>query len=107
MANGGIIGPVNVASFGKNTVTSKTASTPSIVTTQSGTRLVNAIVVAGGGGGGGIVGGGGGAGGVRCLTDIPVSGGAALGAVVIGAGGSAGSPSCGSGGRGADSSLVI
>ena len=51
MANGGIIGPVNVASFGKCTVTSKTASTPSIVTTQSGTRLVNAIVVAGGGGG--------------------------------------------------------
>ena len=74
--NGGIIGKKNTTSFGKNTVTSRTSSTPSAVTTQPGTRLVNAIVVAGGGGGGGIVGGGGGAGGVRCLTNISVCGNA-------------------------------
>ena len=35
--NGGIIGPVNVTSRGKNTVTSKTSS--GNVTTQPGTRL--------------------------------------------------------------------
>ena len=50
--NGGIIGPVNVTSFGKNTVTTKTASTPSAVTTQPGTRLVKTLIVAGGGAGG-------------------------------------------------------
>ena len=81
--NGGILGVSNKTSFGKNTVTTKTSNSPSAVTTQPGTTLVNAIVVAGGGGGGGIVGGGGGAGGVRCLTNIPVSGNTALGAVVI------------------------
>ena len=80
MANGGIIGPVNITSRGKNTVTTKTSSTPSAVTTQSGTRLVNTLVVAGGGGGGGYYGGGGG-GGVLQTNDIPVSGSTALGAV--------------------------
>ena len=48
--NGGIIGPCNVTSAGKNTVTSKTST--GAVTTQSGTRLVDYLVVAGGGGGG-------------------------------------------------------
>jgi hypothetical protein len=65
--NGGIIGVINPTSFGKDTVTSKTSSGD--LTTQPGTRLVNALVVAGGGGGGGMpsspnhIGGGGGAGG--------------------------------------------
>ena len=93
MANGGIIGPTNVTSRGKNTVTTKTANACSAVTTQPGTRLVQTMVVAGGGGGGGGIGGaggGGGAGGVRCITNISVSGGSALGAVVIGGGGTAG-----------------
>jgi hypothetical protein len=49
--NGGIIGVVNPTSFGKCTITSKTSSGD--LTTQPGTRLVNALVVAGGGGGGG------------------------------------------------------
>ena len=48
--NGGIIGKRNVTSFGKCTVTSRTSSTPSAVTTQPGTRLVDTLVVAGGGG---------------------------------------------------------
>ena len=51
--NGGVIGKTNRTSFGKCTVTSKTSSAPSAVTTQAGTRLVNTVVVAGGGGGGG------------------------------------------------------
>ena len=50
MANGGIIGPINVTSRGKNTITAKTCS--GTVTTQPGTRLVRTVVVAGGGGGG-------------------------------------------------------
>jgi hypothetical protein len=50
--NGGIIGVINPTSFGKDTVTSKTSSGD--LTTQPGTRVVNALVVAGGGGGGGI-----------------------------------------------------
>ena len=51
--NGGIIGKRNISSFGKNTQTTRTSSTPSAVTTQPGTRLVKALVVAGGAGGGG------------------------------------------------------
>jgi hypothetical protein len=50
--NGGIIGVINPTSFGKDTVTTKTASC-SAVPLQPGTRVVNALVVAGGGGGGG------------------------------------------------------
>ena len=61
--NGGIIGVVNKSSFGKNTVTSRTSSTPSAVTTQPGTRLVKTLIVAGGGAGRAGAGGGGGAGG--------------------------------------------
>ena len=63
--NGGIIGPTNVTSRGKNTVTTRTSSTPSAVTTQPGTRLIKATISAGGGGGGtgSSVGGGGGGGG--------------------------------------------
>ncbi len=74
--NGGIIGPVNVTSFGKNTVTTKTASTPSAVTTQPGTRLIKTVIAAGGGGGGtgSATGGGGGGGGVKCL-ELSVEGG--------------------------------
>ena len=48
--NGGIIGPINVTSRGKNTVTSKTST--GTITTQPGTRFINTLVVAGGGGGG-------------------------------------------------------
>ena len=51
MANGGIIGPVNVTSRGKNKQTVKTSTGD--ITTQSTTRLVKAVIVAGGGGGGG------------------------------------------------------
>ena len=54
--NGGIIGPVNVTSRGKNTITSKTSSGD--ITLQPGTRTVDYLVVAGGGGGGGTICGG-------------------------------------------------
>ena len=59
-SNGGIIGKVNKASFGKCTQTIKTSS--GSVTTQPGTRTVQSLIVAGGGGSAGG-GGGGGAGG--------------------------------------------
>jgi hypothetical protein len=49
MANGGIIGPNIVTSFGGCTVTTKTSSSP--LTTQPGTRVAQYLVVAGGGGG--------------------------------------------------------
>ena len=58
--NGGIIGPTNVTSFGKNKVTSKTSSGD--ITLQSGTRVIDYLVVAGGGGASSDFGGGGGAG---------------------------------------------
>ena len=85
--NGGIIGPINVTSRGKNTQTVKTASTPSI-TTQPGTRLINTLIVAGGAGAGGGASrsGGGGAGGARNLSNIE-TGGSNIGAVTVGAGG--------------------
>ena len=89
--NGGIIGKRNVTSFGKNTQTVKTSSTPSAVTTQPGTRIVSTLVVAGGGSGAGARGGGGGAGGLRNISCISVCGNTALGAVVVGGGGSGGS----------------
>ena len=82
MANGGIIGPVNIKSRGKNTITSKTSS--GCVSLQSGTRLVDAAVIAGGGGG---ESGGGGAGGLRQLSNLPASSSIPA---TIGAGGSAG-----------------
>jgi hypothetical protein len=120
MANGGIIGPVNQTSFGKDTITTKTSSTPSAVTTQPGTRLIKTVIVAGGGGGGGgtsSCGGGGGsngsvgggAGGLRNL-EIQTQGNTALGAVTIGAGGSGGAApgSAGQNGTGgSDSSIVV
>ena len=69
--NGGLIGKTNTTSFGKNKVTTKTASTsPSALTTQPGTRLAQLLLVAGGGAGGGDGAGGGGAGGVIC-QEIP------------------------------------
>ena len=71
MANGGIIGPNNKTSFGKDKITSKTSS--GNLCTSSSTRIVELNVVAGGGGGGYNVGGGGGAGGfVR--TEVNVCG---------------------------------
>ena len=82
MANGGIIGPVNQTSFGKDTVTSKTSS--GCLTTQPGTRFVDTLIVAGGGGGGHA--GGGGAGGYREFNSIPVCGATSY-PLVIGAGG--------------------
>ena len=64
-ANGGIIGQTNNSSFGKCTITTKTAT--GCFTTQPGTRVVQALLVAGGGSGGsGAAGGGGGAGGYLC-----------------------------------------
>jgi hypothetical protein len=105
--NGGIIGKSNKTSFGKCTVTSKTASTPSAVTTQPGTRLVDYVVVAGGGSGGNNVGGGGGSGGVVYRQSIPVCGATALGAVVIGGGATAPfSPGNNQGTNGADSNII-
>ena len=77
MANGGIIGPVNYQSYGKCTVTNKTSS--GTVTTQPGTRVVQALIIAGGGAGGSASGssnqggGGGGAGGYLC-TEVNVNG---------------------------------
>jgi hypothetical protein len=64
--NGGIIGVINPTSFGKDTVTSVTASTPAFAF-QPGTRIVQTLVVAGGGGGSSDNGGGGGGGGFRCV----------------------------------------
>ena len=104
--NGGILGVSNKTSFGKCTVTAKTSSTPSAVTTQPGTRFIDTIIVAGAGGGGDDGGGGGGAGGTRRINCISVTGGAALGAVVIGAGG-AGGNSPGPGVKGIDSSIAV
>jgi len=69
--NGGIIGKTNNASFGKDEVTSKTATTT--FTLQPGTRQIQALLVSGGGGGGKAYGGGGGAGGYRCVTNIQLS----------------------------------
>ena len=94
--NGGIVGRINVTSFGKCTVTSKTSS--GAVTTQPGTRLVDYLVVAGGGGGGFRLNGGGGAGGYRASgygpaalqgEAIPVCGNSPY-PVTIGAGGAVG-----------------
>ena len=89
--NGGIIGPTNVTSRGKNTVTSKTSS--GNVTTQPGTRLVETLVVAGGGSGAGgnnpEGGGGGGAGGFRNITNISVCGNTTY-PMTVGAGASGG-----------------
>ena len=83
MANGGIIGPTNKTSFGKNKVTAKTSSTPSAATVGSDTRLINTLVVAGGGAAGMDNSGGGGAGGVLQTNCLSVSGCEALGAVSV------------------------
>ena len=101
-ANGGIIGTTNKTSFGKNKVTSGTASGPGSLTTQAGTRLVDTLIVAGGGGGGSTSGGsagGGGAGGVRPLSNLSVCGSSPY-AYVVGAGGAKDT-------AGTDSSLTI
>jgi type IV secretion system protein TrbL len=92
MANGGIIGPTNVTSFGKNTITSKTSS--GCISLQPGTKIIDAAVVAGGGGGSS---GGGGAGGLRQFSNLSVCGSVPA---TIGAGGAANANS------GVDSSLV-
>ena len=88
--NGGIIGPVNVTSRGKNTQTVKTSS--GSVTTQPGTRLVKSLIVAGGGGSAGG-GGGGGAGGLRNI-EVPNSGNSAL-TITVGAAGTGCGPRSG------------
>ena len=82
MANGGIIGPINIISVGKCKVTTKTSSGD--ITTQPGTRVVSATIVAGGAAGGAEVGGGGGAGGVKTVDSINVQGTVP---VTVGAGG--------------------
>ena len=63
--NGGIIGVVNPTSFGKCTVTTKTA-TCSSVPLQPGTTIIKSAIIAGAGGAGAgsAAGGGGGAGGL-------------------------------------------
>jgi hypothetical protein len=96
MANGGIIGPNIVTSFGNCTVTSKT-STGSIAL-QSKTSLIEYVVVAGGGAGGGGYGGGGGAGGFKTAI-TSVSCGATL-CATVGAGGAASTGSYASGSAG-------
>jgi hypothetical protein len=87
MANGGIIGPNIVTSFGGCTVTTKTSSSP--LTTQPGTRVAQYLVVAGGGGGGALGGGGGGAGGLRTCASFSVCG-ATTYPITVGAAGAAG-----------------
>ena len=84
MANGGIIGPVNKASFGKCTVTTVTAT--GCFTTQPGTTLLSAELVAGGGSGNTNQGGGGGAGGFVTANCISVVNAASY-PITIGAGG--------------------
>ena len=83
-ANGGIIGASNKTSFGKNTITSITAT--GCHTTQEGTTLVDAFIVGGGGSGASDRGGGGGGGGVRTIQCIPVCAGTAV-PVQVGGGG--------------------
>ena len=107
MANGGIIGPINITSKGGNKVTSKTSS--GNVTTQPGTRLVQTLVVAGGGSGGAVspshnTAGGGGAGGYRCISNISVCGNTSY-PITIGAGGASRSgPTDADGNSGSNSS---
>ena len=55
-SNGGIIGKSNKVSFGKNLVTSTTAT--GCLALQAGTTVVEALIVSGGGSGGGSPGGG-------------------------------------------------
>ena len=52
-SQGGLIGKINKTSFGKNKVTSITSTgpSPSALTTQPGTRIIDYAVVAGGGSG--------------------------------------------------------
>ena len=83
--NGGIIGPINVASFGKNKQTVITSD--GCHTTQPGTRFVDALLVGGGAGGGNQQGGGGGAGGAEIFSAVLVCSNTAY-PIDIGAGGS-------------------
>ena len=100
--NGGIIGPVNVTSRGKNTVTIKTSS--GCDSLQSGTRIIKTAVVAGGGGGGGGYSGGG-AGGLQNI-EINASGSVPT---VVGGGGATVSGGCtaNQGSDGGVSSLAV
>ncbi len=84
--NGGIIGPTNVTSRGKNKVTSTTSTGSSTLTTQPGTRLARVLVIGGGGSGGVNQGGAGGAGGFVEVCSVSVSGNTGY-PVVVGAGG--------------------
>ena len=47
-SNGGVIGKTNKTSFGLNKTSTKSASTPSAVTTQPGTNLIKVLIGAGG-----------------------------------------------------------
>ena len=86
-SNGGIIGKSNKTSFGKNRVTTVTASGD--YTTPSSVTKINTALVAGGGGGGYDLAAGGGAGGL--LNDGSIISVCASRAypIVIGAGGHA------------------
>ena len=93
MANGGIIGPINITSFGKCTVTTKTSS--GSITTQPGTRLIQSVIVGGGGGGNAgfaSEGGGGSGGGGIATCEIAVSGNTSY-CATVGGGGAGGPPS--------------
>ena len=83
--NGGIIGPVNVTSKGKDTISTFTSS--GTVTTQPGTKLVDTLIVAGGGSGA-RVNGGGGAGGALLSQSNPVTGNTPY-TITVGGGGAA------------------
>jgi hypothetical protein len=103
-ANGGIIGKVNVSSFGNNTITEKKSS--GTLTIQPGTRIIDATIVAGGGSGGRAdIGGGAGAGGVLCQTSIPVS--SPFEITIGGGGNSINSPTLSQGNTGTNSTLVV
>ena len=84
-ANGGVIGKTNKASFGKDTITTKTSS--GNLTLQPGTREISTTIVSGGGGGS-FNGGGGGAGGMKTIENLPVSGPTVP--ITIGGGGAGG-----------------
>ena len=67
--NGGIIGVINQASFGKCAVSSITAS-GTFTATNPGTRQGQVLIVSGGGGSGSFSGGG--AGGAKIFCGLPI-----------------------------------
>ena len=86
--NGGLKGTINKPSHGGNVI--NTINNSGDFTVQQGTTEVDVLTIAGGGGSGGDQGaGGGGAGGMRELTNQPVTGNSTI-PITVGAGGAAG-----------------